>query len=126
MHNGGISKLCPVATLRAYLQRSKRDKEGPLFQLVSMYAKPLTKHNLSTEICKLILEADPDAKAKVHDVRKFASSYSLAETMVSPEELSRSIGWNSPATFFKYYMKSVEPLNSEVMLPTPGPSDRHR
>ena len=126
LNNGGISRLCPVATLRSYLQRSKRDKDGPLFQLVSMNAKPLTKHNLSTEICKLILEADPDAKAKVHDVRKYASSYSLAETMVSPEELSRSIGWNSPATFFKYYMSSVEPLDSEVMLPMPGPADRHR
>ena len=68
LNNGGISRLCPVSTLRAYLQRSKRDKDGPLFQPVSKNAKLLTKHNLSTEICKIILEADPFAKTKVIDV----------------------------------------------------------
>ena len=91
-----------------------------------MNAKLLTKHNLSTEIYKLILEADPVAKAKIHDVRKYAASYSLAETMVSPDELSKSIGWSSPATFFKYYLTSTEPLASEAALPMPGPSDQHR
>ena len=126
LRNGGVSRLCPVSTLRSYLRRSKGKRDGPLFQPVSKGAKPLTKHGLSTEICKLILEADPVAKAKVHDVRKYAASYSLAETMVSPVELSKTIGWSSPATFFKYYMTTTEPLARGVSLPRPGPSDRHR
>ena len=99
LRNGGVSRLCPVSTLKSYLRRSKGKREGALFQPVSKGEKPLTRHSLSTEICKLILEADPVAKAKVHDVRKYAASYSLAETMISPDELSRTIGWNSPAFF---------------------------
>ena len=104
LNNGGVSSLCPVSSLSSFLERSKRDKGGPLFQPVSKDAKPFTSHVLSTEIRKIILEAAPFAKTKVHDVRNHISSYSLAETMVSPEELSKSIGWNSPATFSKYYM----------------------
>ena len=126
LRNGGVSRLCPVSTLKSYLKRSKGKRDGPLFQPVSKGARPLTKHMLSTEICKLILEADPTVKAKVHDVRKYAASYSLAETMASPDELSKAIGWNSPSTFFRFYMTSTEPLTRSVSLPMPGPSDRHR
>ena len=122
LRDGGVSRLCPVSTLSSYLKRSKGKRAGPLFQPVCKGAKPLTVHKLSTEICNLILEADPVAKAKVHDVRKYASSYALAETMVTPEELTKTIGWNSPATFFKCYMTSTEPLSRRVSLPGPGTS----
>ena len=122
LRDGGVSRLCPVSTLSSYLKRSKGKRAGPLFQPVCKEAKPLTVHKLSTEICNLILEADPVAKAKVHDVRKYASSYALAETMVTPEELTKTIGWNSPATFFKCYMTSTEPLSRRVSLPGPGTS----
>ena len=79
---GDNSKLCPVATLRNYLNSSNRINTGPLFRSPCRAAKPLTKHQLSTHICRLILEADPLTAAKVHDVRKYASSYALAKTML--------------------------------------------
>ena len=126
LRNGSVSRLCPVSTLSSYLNRSKRKRVGPLFQPVCKEAKPLTIHKLSSEICNLILEADPVAKANVKDVRKYASSYALTETMLTTDELTKTIGWSSPAIFFRYYMTPTEPLTRRVSLPVPGPSDRHR
>ena len=77
------------------------------------------------EVCRIILKADPQTKAKVHDVRKYAASCAFAHTMLTPTELSESIGWSGPATFFKYYRTAIEPLTREVSLPGPDPQDRH-
>ena len=36
---------------------------------------------LSRLICRIVLKADPDAKVTVHDIRMFASSFSLMQCM---------------------------------------------
>lgn len=123
--NGNASKLCPVSTLRSYLNRTSGVKDGPLFISVGRDAKALTVNQLSMEVCRIILKADPQTKAKVHDVRKYAASCAFAHTMLTPTELSESIGWSGPATFFKYYRTAIEPLTREVSLPGPDPQDRH-
>ena len=59
----------PVSLFRAYLNRTSDFKKGRLFRSASRISKELTKKQLSTEICKLIVRADPDTKANVHDIR---------------------------------------------------------
>ena len=82
-----------------------------------MYFKEkLTIHTLSTEICSVILQADPSTEAKVHDVRKYASSASFANNMLVGN-LVEAMNWSSPATFFKFYFTQTEPLHRPVTLP---------
>ena len=119
--DGSINKLCPVTSLKSYLARSPSIKTGRLFRSTGKRSEELTKKQLSTEICKLIVEADPGTRARVHDVRKYASSCSLAMTMITPTELAEAIGWSNPQTFFKFYRKAIEPLTREVSLPGPDP-----
>ena len=117
--DGSTSKLCPVNTLQEYLDRSRGRHTGPLFCTLGRTMKPLSKHQLSTQICQLILKADPLTAVKVHDVRSYASSYALTKTMLIGD-LMREIHWSSPSTFFKYYMTSTEPLLTPVVLPLMG------
>ena len=122
--NGRSSNLCPVASLRSYLHRTPRIKTGRLFISAGKDRKPLTKFQLSTEVCKLILRADPGTRARVHDVRKYAASCSLATTMITPSELSEAIGWSSPVSFFRFYRTAIEPLSREISLPGLDPRDQ--
>ena len=121
--DGSPNKLCPVSSLKEYLNRPPVFKTGRLFRSANG-AKELSKSQLSTEICKLIVQADPGTKAKVHDIRSYASSTALASTMITPSELADAIGWSSPETFFKFYRKAIEPLTREVSLPGPDPRGR--
>ena len=122
--DGIVNKLCPVSSLRAFLDRTPSKSKGRLFRSVDGKSKELTKHQLSVEVCKLILDADPGTKARVHDVRSYAASCSLAMTMITPTELAEAIGWSSPATFYKFYRKAIDPLYREVSLPGPDPRVR--
>ena len=124
LQDGSISKLCPVSSLKNYLDRTSDFKKGRIFRSTGRVSKELTKIQLSTEICKLIVKADPGTKAKVHDIRSYASSCALAATMITPTELAQSIGWSSPATFYRYYRTAIEPLSREVSLPGPDPRIR--
>ena len=124
MEDGRPNKLCPVFSLRSYLDKTARFKKGRIFRSTGLKSKELSKHQLSTEICKLILSADPGTKARVHDIRSYASSCALAATMITPTELAQSIGWSSPATFYRFYRTAIEPLSKEVSLPGPDPRIR--
>ena len=124
--SGRASKLCPVESLKAYLKKSPRIKTGRLFRSTHKDRKPLTKFQLSQEVCKLIIRADPNTRARVHDVRKYAASCSLATTMITPAELSRAIGWSNTISFYRFYRTAIEPLNREVSLPGPDPRDRYQ
>ena len=121
LQDGSVSKLCPVSSLRTYLNRTSDCKKGRIFRSTGRTSKELTKKQLSTEICKLIVRADPGTKAKVHDIRSYASSCALSSTMITPTELAQSIGWSSPATFYRFYRTAIEPLAREVSLPGPDP-----
>ena len=122
--DGSANKLCPVSSLKEYLNRSPAIRTGRLFRSSDNGAKELSKNQLSSEICKLIVKADPGTKAKVHDIRSYASSTALATTMITPSELAEAIGWSSPQTFFKFYRKAIEPLTREVSLLGPDPRGR--
>ena len=73
LHDSSISKLCPVNTLTEYLRKTARITSGNLLIHPSTQ-KPMTKHQLSKRICKLINMAEPDKPARVHDISKYAAS----------------------------------------------------
>ena len=115
LQDGTTSNLCPVSTLQDYLRRTSRVKNGCLFIHPSTQ-KPLSIGQLSTAICRLIREAEPTAKVTVQDVRKYAASQALAETMQS-SEVVKAVNWRSAQTFWKFYMSPVEPLITPAVLP---------
>ena len=109
-----ISKLCPVTCLKQYLKVSKLT-DGPLF-VHPVKNKVLSKFLLSKLICDFIKGFDPSVSVKVHDIRKFAASYAILESM-DVKDVTQSMGWTGPASFFKHYLfQEDEPLN--IRLPT--------
>ena len=120
LEDGSISNLCPVSNLRAYLQCTGNYVSGDLFKNPHDHQKKLTIHQLSTHICSLIIEADPTTKrnfGKVHDIRSYAASCALAETMLVGDLVS-AMNWSSPTIFYKFYLTQTEPLTRRVALPT--------
>ena len=113
--DGSPSNLCPVRSLQDYLRRTSRVKQGCIFIHPSTQ-KPLSISQLSTAICRLIRAAEPTAKVTVQDIRKYAASQALAETM-QPSEVVKAVNWRSPQTFWKFYMSPVEPLVTPAVLP---------
>ena len=113
-----------MSSVIEYLQRTSQTTKNELFVPLAENQKPFTVHQLSTQICKLILAADPNTKANVHDVRKYAASCSLAESMLVGDLIS-SLNWTSSTTFFKFYMAPTEPLRFPVSLPVNDPSDHN-
>ena len=114
--DGSISKLCPATTTQEYLLRTQKVRSGNLFLTPNNNSKMLTVHKLSYHICQIIRLADPVAKIKVHEVRKYASSCSFVNTMLVGD-LTSAMNWSSPATFFKFYFTQIEPLSTPVTLP---------
>ena len=121
--DGTPSHLCPVRSLQEYLRRTSRVKTGPLF-LHPATQKPMSVYQLSTTVCKLIHMADPSVKATIHDVRKYAASQSLLETM-KVSEVIEAVNWKSPHTFWKHYMFPAQPLIRQAVLPGVASSSRN-
>ena len=110
-----VSKICPVSTLRTYLNHTAEAKTGCLF-LNPKTKKSLSLPQIRQHICSLITEADPNTKAKVHDIRKFAASCSLQQDMLVGD-LTEDFNWSSPAVFYKFYFMQTEALQRPVSLP---------
>ena len=70
----------------------------------------------------MIHEADPKDKVKVHDVRKYAASCTLAKTM-DISGMVRALRWKSPHTFFKSYMCPTRSLAKPAILPAGNDPD---
>jgi len=115
LNDGSTGKLCRYFLNEFTGQRTKQITCGKLL-LHPVSQKPLTVHQLSTQVCKLILRADPSSRAKVHDVRKYAASCCLAETM-DVSDMVTALQWSSESTFFKYYLAPTAPLSVPVILP---------
>ena len=105
-----------MTTLRDYLQYSSDKVSGSLLLTPNKHNKKLTIHQLSTQICQLIFQADNTTQANVHDIRKYATSCALAETMLVGDLVS-AVNWSSPAVFYKFYLTQTEPMTRPVSLP---------
>ena len=110
----GNSELCPVSTLRKYLEVTKL-KTGPLF-LNSKSGRPLLKSTLSKLICELIEEADPGSLPQAHDLRRTATSLAWARGL-DPEEIAKRAFWRSSSIFIERYL-SCRVSNKCVALNT--------
>ena len=117
LQDGTVSNICPVTTLKKYLKNTSKATTGSLFLKPNNNIEKFTIHGLSTQICSMILQADPSTRAKIHDVRKYAASCALAETMLVGDLVS-AMNWSSPGTFMKFYLNQTEPLTRPVALPT--------
>ena len=115
LQSGSPSHLCPVKALQSYIRSTSSVKSGSLF-LHHKTGKPLSIRQLSSEVCKLIIQADPLVKVKVHDVRKFAAAFTLSETMQASNMID-ALHWKSPHTFWKFYMCTTPPLSRPAILP---------
>ena len=114
--DGSISKLCPVTTLKNYLNFSSDRTSGDLLLTPGDHQKKLSIFQLSKQICSLIFQADKTTERNVHDIRSYATSCALAETMLVGDLVS-AINWSSPAVFYKFYLTQTEPLTRPVSLP---------
>ena len=132
IHKGRPSCLCPVEAFKTYMKRSKPTATHNLWVHPSS-GKPLTVWQLKNLVCKLIVKGDPEARAKVHDIRKFAASYALIHLM-NETEMASAMDWSSAKIFWKFYLTPGSPLSREVILPTeamstlslrPGTSKRY-
>ena len=74
--DGHVSKICPVLAMKQYLQKTNKHKTGCLF-LNPRNGRAITLSQLRYHICSLITDGDPDTRAKVHDIRKYAASITL-------------------------------------------------
>ena len=79
--------------------------------------RALTLSQLRYQICSLIItEADPDTRAKVHDIRKYAASITLQQDMIVGD-LIEDFNWSSPATFYKFYFMQTEHPGMPISIP---------
>ena len=119
--------LCPVSTLKIYLERTVQYSCGHLFRTHST-GTPLSAFGLRREIVGIIKVSNPDSYPKTHDIRKLASSFAFFEDMAFTD-LVEYTGWSSTRVFMKHYLKEVESLPlvcvtaGRVTVPADSPSD---
>ena len=121
--DGQLSKICPVSAIRQYLNMTHTQKSGCLF-LNPRNSRALTLSQLKYQICSLITEADPNTRAKVHDIRKYAASISLQQDMIVGD-LIEDFNWSSAATFYKFYFMQTEHPGMPVSIPVRNTADCH-
>ena len=120
--DGQVSKICPVLATKQYLNKTNKHKTGCLF-LNPRSGRAITLSQLRYQICSLITEADPDTRAKVHDIRKYAASITLQQDMLVGD-LIEDFNWRSPATFYKFYFMQPENPGMPVSTPTRSSTDK--
>lgn len=109
-----VSKLCPVNSLKRYLDISSPKGHGPLF--VDNNRRHLSIHELSKLICRFVLEGDPTAKVKVHDIRKLASSLSLMQHM-DVKDVMEAMQWKSSSAFYRHYLTVLARPSQSLVIP---------
>ena len=114
--DGQTSKICPVTAVREYLDITRESTVTSLFRNPKD-GKTITLSQLKFHIWSLITEADLDACAKVHDIRKYAASLTLQQDM-QVGDLIQEFNWSSPAMFYKFYFMQIEHPGRPVSVPT--------
>ena len=99
--------LCPVQTLRDYLNRTEQWQSGRLFRREK--GATLTIDGVRQQILYFIKEADPDSVPKPHEVRALATSVNYFQYM-DFSALTKYTGWKSPRVFMKHYFRDIESL----------------
>ena len=98
-------KLCPVATLRQYLQQTSHITCGPLF-VHSKTEVPLKSRALAKALVDFIGELHPGSVPKAHDSRKVSSSIAFLGGM-GFDEISHFTGWSGHRVFVRHYLSQI-------------------
>ena len=67
--SGDMSKLCPVTTLKEYLESTANESTRKLLLSPTNHNKPIKVQQLSSHISALIKFAEPSSKLKLKFVR---------------------------------------------------------
>ena len=97
----GPKSICPVATLKAYIFRTKASR-GHIFRN-SETNNPLRPQTVSSLLCSLIEEANPGSVPKGHDTRKQAASLAWTRGLSVKEIISRAF-WKDSNVFVDCYL----------------------
>ena len=117
---GGPHPLCPVEALRTYVA-STGSFSRPELWLDPTSGKPLTTASLSRRLVSLISLADPQAKPKAHQVRKYASSLAFVRSF-DVEKVRRAGQWSSANLFIqRYLLPHLEDTRCVAMFSAPPP-----
>ena len=100
--------LCPVAALRAYVRVSPGDALRLWVNPVS--ARVLRAKGLASVLTKVIVEADPGARPRAHQIRSYSSSLAFFRTF-DLDSVAAAGQWASPSVFVSRYLN---PLLSDV------------
>ena len=103
--------LCPVTTLRAYMDRTASWSSGRLFQREG--GGTLSTAGVRQQILYFITSADLGCVPKGQETRKVATSVNYFTHMVF-EDICRYTGWKSQRVFHRHYLKNIE----ELQFPT--------
>ena len=78
--------------------------------------KNLSIFQLTHYICSLITEADPDTRAKIHEIRKYAASCLLQQDILVGD-LTEDFNWSTPAVFYKFYFIQTDAPGMPITRP---------
>ena len=106
-------KLCPVATLRKYLDRTSQVTDGPIFVHPDS-GVPLKPYNIRLNIVKLIRKLQPGSVPSAHDMRKYASSLAFFGNM-SYEKIVSYTGWSGHRVFMKHYLHQIRGVHQRCI-----------
>ncbi len=122
--NQELSLLCPVRTLRVYIERSASyRKSEQLFFGFGNYAKgsPVTKQRIFRWLVDAITLAYSflclhcPIGVRAHSTRGIASSWAWFSG-VSISEICEVVGWSSPSTFVRFYNLDIPVLQRPIYL----------
>ena len=105
--------LCPVQTLKKYLDRTALAEQGPLF-LRPDTTDRLPLLSLRVHIVGLIVALCPGSNPKSHDLRKYAASLAFFGNF-KMDEVSRYTGWAGERVFVRHYVKQIRALRSRCV-----------
>ncbi|KAI7801460.1 reverse transcriptase/ribonuclease H/putative methyltransferase, partial [Triplophysa rosa] len=126
------SVLCPVRTLRLYLDRTQSYRSSEqlfVFFGGQQKGRAVSKQRLAHWIVDAVATAYQSQDrpcplgGRAHSTRGVASSWALAQG-ASLADICRAAGWATPSTFVRFYNLRVEPVSARVlqgnMVPHPN------
>ena len=105
--DGSPHTLCPVDALRHWLLLSDPWGEDAIF-VHNISKKKLNRARISQLLVAAINQAQPNTRARAHDVRKYSASLAWARG-ISPAEIMRTMFWKSTSIFIKKYLVPLKP-----------------
>ena len=127
--------LCPVRSLRYYLDKTKDLRKGKKLLFVAIkegYSKDISKATISSWIKQSIIlayqksdqEVQNVSQVKAHEVRALAASLAF-KGGVALDEIMASCFWRSHSTFTNFYLKDLCWHNGDVMKIGPVVAAQH-